>query len=414
MQGAQGPVRSLPMESRDRLLSRVATLDATADTVEVDVSGLVHRLVLFDQVVLQSIRLKEIPDLVRAFGADGLRRLLECEVLRVSCDGVSVANTGQAGILETRRQKGMLPLGSYSFDIVRIADRPQYLERCLREVDRAALPAQEVNVLKDSLLSGIIDPIHPVGVEEALIKDAVSNRSLFAASLHRAITARGNDAPALDDIRFEAQQLDAEDLRVETNLQALLRVDQTGEHKLVERALLGLGGLNLRIATMRLLEGVEALGDADLPLLDAKLGFLIKEVLPDNQLARFDRVLEIADLPEVDDNEDGAVDVERLLEVRAMPERQEFRAWLRETDGMQDDVLRDLLPGLRDRLAYAIRSKRGRATRFVVSTGTGLATGDVTGTGGGVIDSFLLERVLPRPGPLAWLALAYPSVLSGN
>jgi len=107
------------------------------------------------------------------------------------------------------------------------------------------------------------------------------------------------------------------------------------------------------------------------------------------------------------------VDAERLLRLRASPECHEFRAWLRDSDGISDDAVQDLLPGLRDRLGSVVRGRGVRAARFVVSSGAGLAAGDPTGTGVSVVDSFIIDRLLPRPGPLAWLALKYPSVFKG-
>jgi len=106
------------------------------------------------------------------------------------------------------------------------------------------------------------------------------------------------------------------------------------------------------------------------------------------------------------------VDAERLLRLRASPECHEFRAWLRDSDGISDDAVEDLLAGLRDRLGSGTRS-RSSCCAFVVSSGVGLATGDPTGTGVSVVDSFVIDRLLPRPGPLAWLALKYPSVFKG-
>ena len=47
----------------------------------VDVGLLVRRLVLFDKVILRSVRLRELPVLVRAFGESGLRSLISAGLL---------------------------------------------------------------------------------------------------------------------------------------------------------------------------------------------------------------------------------------------------------------------------------------------------------------------------------------------
>jgi len=61
---------------------------------------------------------------------------------------------------------------------------------------------------------------------------------------------------------------------------ALVSIGLDEEHRLVQQAILGIGGLNLRVATMRHHECVMVLDDADLPLLMTKLDFLTNRSFP--------------------------------------------------------------------------------------------------------------------------------------
>lgn len=403
------------MEIRDRILAGVATPDSNGDTVTTDVTTLVHRLVLFEEVLLDSIRLKEIPALVRAFGPDGLELLLETGALRIACEALTLGQTGQLVALQSRVEKGLLPLGSYSFALVQYHDRREYLHGCLQEVHRAeGLSLKRAIRLKRNLVARILPTPDVAGVEAALIHDVVGNRNLVQRALQMALARERNVEIPAPDLRVAVHQLDESDIRVETNLQPLLSLDLPAEHEIVMRALLGVGGLNLRIANMQAREAVAALDEDELPLLDDKLSFLVRDVLPNEQERRFERVISLTDLVEPDLTEPRSVNVERLLDIRSSAEVREFRHWLRSSDGLSDDALKELLPGVRERLATAVRGRAGRAARFAVSTGAGLAAGDVSGTGVGAIDSFLLDRLLPRPGPLAWLSLTYPSVFEGR
>jgi hypothetical protein len=403
------------VELRDRILAGIAVLEATDDTVNVDVTALLHRLLLFEQVVIKSIRLKELPTLLHAFGYAGLRLLLDAGAMRIICEAATVGQTGQLAVLDSRMAKGLLPLGSYSFAVVREHDRREYIHDCLQEILRVGgLSDREAITLKGDVAARILPHTDVRDVGEALITDAVGNRDLVRRAIVAAVARELGIALPLRDLRVQVNQLDAEDIQVETNLQRLLSIDMAQEHKLVERGLLGIGGLNLRVATMKTHRGVDAFEDSDLPLLEDKLTFLLVDVLPAAQESRFHRILHVTDLPEADLSEPRSIDVDRLLELRSSADCREFRAWLRESDGLSNDAVRDLLPGLRDRLARAVRGRGGRAARFVVSTGVGLSTGDVTGTGASILDSFVLERLLPRPGPLAWLALTYPSVFTAQ
>ena len=401
------------MELRDRLLAQISAYSPQDDSVETDISALLHHLVLFDQVVIKSTRLKEVPQLVAALDPMGLTELFDSGALRIICEAVTVGAVGQAAVLGSRQAKGALPLGSHSVALVQHADRRQYLHDCLQEVHATGLTERQAIKLKGQIVQRILPVTDASGVEDALMRDATTNQKLVLQSVRRAILRELGDAPPLNALRVAVHQLDAEDIRVETNLQELLSVDLTTEHGLVSSALLAIGGLNLRLATMKAHDGVEAFNGDELNLVEDKMLFLLTEVLPDAQGRRLDRVLEIADLPEVDLSLPGAIDVEKLIELRASEECIAFRNWLRTSDGLTSDEIEDLLPSLRDKFANAIRSRGGRLTRFMVSCGAG-AAGDVSGVSAGVLDSFVLDRLLPSPGPLAWLALTYPSVFNGN
>ncbi len=54
--------------------------------IKLDVGGLVRRLLLFDTYILYSVRLKEVPDLVRHFGLDGTLVLLSSGALEIRCE----------------------------------------------------------------------------------------------------------------------------------------------------------------------------------------------------------------------------------------------------------------------------------------------------------------------------------------
>jgi hypothetical protein len=275
-------------------------------------------------------------------------------------------------------------------------------------VHRSEIRHREIIRLKRDLVPHILDPLEPVDVEAGLIEDAVHRPTVLANAIRIAAADQGFEAPPFTELRLEVHQIDDEDIQVESNLQQLLKVDLETEHAVVQRALLGIGGMNLRIEAMRQRESVIALSDRDRTLLDQKLSILLAQVDPGAQEKRFDRVLEIADLPTLEPG--SRIDVDSLLELRASTECQDFRAWLREADRLSDESLKGLLPNVQDRMGALARSGPGRIVRFLASSGLGLAAGDPTGIAAGGIDAFLIERLLPSPGPMAWLADNYPSV----
>jgi hypothetical protein len=103
------------MKIQDRLLGECSFFKADMDDVEVDFDSLIWRLLLFDNFILVSTRLKEIPRLCEVFGISGTIDLLSCGAMNIYCDATLIGQTGQLAILKSRQEKGILPLGSYSF-----------------------------------------------------------------------------------------------------------------------------------------------------------------------------------------------------------------------------------------------------------------------------------------------------------
>jgi hypothetical protein len=54
--------------------------------IDVDLSGLIRRLLLFDKYVLVSVRLAEFPILARYIGYEGLRDLLAANLIEIRCE----------------------------------------------------------------------------------------------------------------------------------------------------------------------------------------------------------------------------------------------------------------------------------------------------------------------------------------
>jgi hypothetical protein len=66
------------------------------------------------------------------------------------------------------------------------------------------------------------------------------------------------------------------------------------------------------------------------------------------------------------------------------------------------------LTNVSERIADAIRSPTGKAVRFAAT-----AAADVVPFGGlvvGAVDTFVLDKLLPQPGPVSFLGAAYRSI----
>jgi hypothetical protein len=402
------------MEPRDRILGPIQ-LPRTGDseTVQVDFGDLIRKLVLAEQVLLETGAVEEFPPLIAKFGYDGVSELLRSGRLRVISDWVTAVQTGQVSVLEWRVKKGLLPLGSYSLGIVRPHDVKQNVHTGLQAINELpGLRGKQAQRLRQLIGHRIVAPKPERGqrgVQEAK-SDLENNPTLLRNAI--VIGARRHFAMDVDagSLGVHIESLDDSDFRVETNLGQLLGVDEETTHKVVERGVLGIAGLHIRLSDMEQYQAVTGFQDAEVPLMEEKLGFLARQLDLDVQVERFERVVELLGLPDVSPDPDVKdVDLARLIEVVDGDEAREFRQWLRGIDTLDDTEVRDQIRRIREALAHAIHSPSGKAVRLLTATGVGVPLPPV-GVALSALDMFVTDKILRENGPTAFLGRLYPSV----
>src|SRR5436309_2577430 len=115
--------------------SAIVTQDPGASDISVrlDVESLVRRLLLFDTYILYSVRLKEIPDLVRRFGYEGALALLGSGAVEIRCEC--------SQFMEGQLSTPPYPPLTFQFHVIEAHDRNQYLIYNLSEVNRTPGPS---------------------------------------------------------------------------------------------------------------------------------------------------------------------------------------------------------------------------------------------------------------------------------
>lgn len=240
--------------------------------------------------------------------------------------------------------------------------------------------------------------------------DLRSNSPVLRAAMNLTLRNEFDIANLPSPLELRIEEVDAQDFRVDCNLTAM-GFDKMAVHKMIERGLLGLGGLNQRVEEMNTHEAVSGFLDRECPLFEDRLGFLLQSVCPGPRQKSFNRVVEIAGLPEFIPSIDR-IDVERLLELLETNECQEFRDWIATLGQTTDSEIAERVKSLRTRIGAALHTSIGRALRFLVTTGAGLVhgAGVVAGPALGGIDSFLVEWILPSSGISTFVNHMYPSI----
>jgi len=394
----------------NRLIASCSKQDSQSGSMEVDVGSLIRALILFDEVILQSNRLKEFPSFISAFGYDGLHALLESGKLTILCQANTLGQTGQLNVLAERVKKGLLPLNSFSFSVISVSDHETYYRQALQELHKSDLSLKQTIRLKravfEKILPWSLDDVQ-VGVQQLLDDLRAQSRILKSAvsSCLRDDFAVPKDLAA--QLTLQVEEVSQGDFRVDTNLRTLGYAD-AAEHMMLERSILKLGGLNQRVAQMKIHKAISGFEDRDCPLFEDRLGFLLEGIDPNIQFETFHRVIDIAALPDYIPSVDR-IDVPKLLGILDSEECRSFRAWLPQISKTSDSEVADIVRSLRAKLGSYAGSKSGKTLRLLASLGIGvfgLAPAFVEGA----VDSFVVDRLFPTSGVWAFVNKMYPSI----
>jgi hypothetical protein len=82
------------LERRDRILAPLALRNDAGDVVGADLGALVRRLILFEEVVIDSYGMAELPALITALGPTEFVELLKAGAVLIRADGWTLAEVG--------------------------------------------------------------------------------------------------------------------------------------------------------------------------------------------------------------------------------------------------------------------------------------------------------------------------------
>jgi len=404
------------MDIQKRLLGPCTIFIPNVDDVKVDMDALIWRLFLFDTYIFVTVRLKEIPHLINAFGYKGANSLLSSGALKIYCDATMPASTGQNSEIKSRREKGILPLGSYSISMIRPHNRDEYISDCLDDSlnNIQSLSLKELDKLRENVVSAIVERPNNYGIDtlNQLKTDLINNLRLIKIMTAKALYNSHKIITHPDNFFLKINRIDEEDFRSEKNIGSLYGLSEVAVHKIVEKALLALASLNQRIEDMFVYSALTGSVGKDLKLFREKFSLLAESISPEAKEIQFQRIIEIGGLPSFKDKDSSfKVDIEKLLKIRESRECQEFRDWITKLNEIKNNELKDYISSIKSKISSFVYELEGRIFRFLVNTGISLLPGGIiSGPALSAIDSFLLEKLIPYSGPIMFINRQYPSI----
>ena len=185
---------------------------------------------------------------------------------------------------------------------MRVPVHKDYIHGCLEPIDASpGLKGKQGQRLRRAIADCLAVPPADSGTPttQQLVSDLSANSPFIKAAVSRVIARQLRREVAPRDFELEVEQIDDEDVLTRTNLEQVLGIDALARHKLVERGLLAVGGLNQRLELMRRFDAVSGFQGDEAPLFEQKLGFLARMLDPDVNQEQLGRVIELAGLPTV-------------------------------------------------------------------------------------------------------------------
>jgi hypothetical protein len=384
-----------------KISKAVFVADRGTEVVGIDSECLLSRLLLFDEVVVDSANLGELPYLAKMFSVDGLEELLNRNVLKlVSQKSAVITDIKMNG-------KRQIPLLQFDEGLSTSVDNDHNLGMKFRSL----LKITGLSNARREALEGV--------VRAKLIKQSPSYGSELLKQIRKDLTSNIELSKTIlchryPNVPSEKLELKAHDLggmqKFETNLQATLGINLDEEHDMLAEVVKATSNLNQRIADMAEYGAISHFENSEAPLLFGKIHSLVGQLNPKLDEQAFLRVIGVTEIPKLIENR--RIDVDELLRIKETDECREFRSWLATTDSIDDEKLKNLLRGFRAKAASFIATNSGKLLRLGVNTGLGLIPGygSLVALSEGVADSFLLEKMLPSSGVLTFLNNAMPSI----
>jgi len=383
-----------------------AVFDSRRELIDVDMDGLLSRLLLFDKYILMSIRLKEFPILARYLGYEGLRDLLQARLIEVRCECFQAGQVGQSALFGDR----VLPPLTYKFNYIDSTDRRQYVHDCLQNLHGGSELTKKQAIKLKGLVAMSINPLPQEAKQQMFpaFLEEVGSSSMFRRSVQMVLQDqfKGNEISFSLVVHREGDDT----FRIESDLAERTKITEPEAHHIIEKALMGVHGFSQTLVEMKHYRALSGFRDEELPLLRHKFDALVETLTSHEKERNFQRVIDIAGLPKFSEL-GGKINIEKLLQIRNSSEAREFRDWLGGIGDSRDEDIRARVAGLRARAGLKVGGEAGKAMRFLVNTGIGIIPGaSLAGIALATMDQFALDKLLPRSGIAAFVNELYPSI----
>lgn len=391
-----------------------------------------ERILLFDEYILDSFCLSEIPHLVNLFGYEHTLELLESKTIKIFSDTFSgFGSTGRiSNVSEYRAKKGDLPLFSYCIDPLRIVPyqpgdedfseeyekyQKKFIHNNLQQINTIPnLGGKDKIKLRRAIAQSIVQ-LSEESISSEIYKKNYSDYKNHDPTIKLAIATKinntyiGNIDPDSIDITIEF--IDDHDFKVITNLKELTGFKDEVIDKIIERSILAISYRNVQVARMRDLNCIiGSKEESESMIYSGALDSLLNRSTTTSHLElKFKKVTVAKGLPDFDGaSKKGDINLSKILSIRNKRECVEFREWLWSQENIDEKELKDALESFTQLFSDFHNTNIGKTISILTSAGIGEAIVPTLGSlasslGMGTLDKFIIEKIIPRKGPLIFI-----------
>jgi hypothetical protein len=386
----------------------IAKYSKSGQIKSVDVNGLISKLLVFDEVFIESKSFREIITLAEVIGVEKVIELLRSGCVKVHPFLVSM------GLLSP--QQGFNITNLYSFHGFRVYG-PEMVNNRLQNVDASSYTLSVKSRLKNALIDSVTSEetinrtLHAMadGFDHSIEKERYVIKQLLIPMLEERINKKINE----DDVALDYHKI-GEGYLIVSNLSQLYGLTTQESDDYVRSALLALGGLHQRLAIMNCFNTSIGFREQDLKILELKMSTVLKDnslYNPNKQELKLARVLDIKGLPSFDSV--GNLDIDKVFRLRESQAYGAFREWLAQISTRTDEEIASELNSFKAQLAAMLTSSTTRAIRIFASCVlptmvTGHAIGGLASLGMLEADKYLVEKFIQPAAPLAFVNQELP------
>jgi hypothetical protein len=373
---------------------------------------LVTALLLYPSIIVDSAGLSEISSFLTYFGQNDTLELLESGALKFDSH---VNQIGSADFSAQSRQ------GTHLYRLVNItgANRGLAINRWMTEVEKhpslSSAKGRSLVAMRRAVHGALLEPSLERG--NTALQDTIDLLTQNSQFVKESVVA---SALSIKGLRLNESDLEieiiksGEILEVKTNLFRQVGVDAASEYRIIQDAFLGAAGVNHRIEVMGEFNASAGFKPEEFPYLERRIKAFYATSLQHMQSTQFHRILEVADVPDVDALvKSGSVNIGKLLAMRESPEFSAFRNKLSSISSMSDEEVREFFDGFSQAVQRVYAGKIGKLLRFAIPTAID-AVLPLVGTGVGALDSFIVEKFVSPDPAVVFLKQTFPSIFKGQ